>query len=237
MDKPTRSSDKPKGIHPTFLADFIPHWLDLGSWIKGGAFFLVGFIGALILGWFIFPMALYSETPQPMNFNHAIHLSEDVGIEGETEVERCGYCHGFRDDGTFKGIPKLAVCMDCHEDPESPYTDSADEQVFLTQYVATGTEIPWLSYYRQPDCVYFSHIAHVKMAELACRDCHGDHGTSKKLPVYKRNRLSGYSINIWGRHISGYKKNPWDRMKMDDCAECHTETGNETNNACIVCHK
>jgi hypothetical protein len=26
-------------------------------------------------------------------------------------------------------------------------------------------------------------------------------------------------------------------MKMDDCAECHTETGHEEHNACFVCHK
>jgi cytochrome c553 len=26
-------------------------------------------------------------------------------------------------------------------------------------------------------------------------------------------------------------------MKMDDCARCHTEKGQEQNNACFVCHK
>jgi hypothetical protein len=26
-------------------------------------------------------------------------------------------------------------------------------------------------------------------------------------------------------------------MKMDDCAECHTENDLEENNACFVCHK
>jgi hypothetical protein len=26
-------------------------------------------------------------------------------------------------------------------------------------------------------------------------------------------------------------------MKMDDCADCHTEAGVEENNACFVCHK
>ncbi|HBF43095.1 MAG TPA: cytochrome C, partial [Desulfobacteraceae bacterium] len=51
------------------------------------------------------------------------------------------------------------------------------------------------------------------------------------------NRMTGYSINIWGRNIAGYKTNTWDRMKMDDCAECHTKTGHEENNACFVCHK
>ena len=83
----------------------------------------------------------------------------------------------------------------------------------------------------------FSHIAHVKMGEIDCRACHGDHAKTDRLPVYKENRLTGYSIDIWGRHISGYKKNTWDRMKMDDCSECHTQKGHEENNACFVCHK
>jgi uncharacterized paraquat-inducible protein A len=44
-------------------------------------------------------------------------------------------------------------------------------------------------------------------------------------------------MDIWGRNIAGYKKNTWDRMKMDDCADCHTQKGKENNNACFVCHK
>jgi len=183
-------------------------------------------------------MVLYSKQPQPINFNHALHLDPDmVEIEGETEAERCLYCHEFRSDGTFTGIPKLGKCMECHEDPESPLGDTPEEEEFLKKYVAYEKEIPWLSYYRQPDCVYFSHIAHVNMGELDCGICHGGHGSTEVLPVYQANRITGYSINIWGKRISGLKKNTWDRMKMDDCAECHTEKGHEENNACFVCHK
>jgi hypothetical protein len=206
-----------------------------GGWI----FFLAGFVGALVTGWVIFPMLLYSQQPQPMNFNHALHLDPErvFGIEGETEMEKCEYCHGFREDGTFVGIPKLTKCMECHDDPESPLGDTPEEKEFLTNYVAQEKEIPWLSYYRQPDCVYFSHISHVKMGDQDCRLCHGGFGQSEKLPTYKVNRLSGYSIDIWGRNISGWTKNPWDSMKMDDCADCHSENGLEENNACFVCHK
>jgi hypothetical protein len=57
------------------------------------------------------------------------------------------------------------------------------------------------------------------------------------LPVYQQNRITGYSRNIWGYRISGLKKNTWDRMKMDDCAECHKKMGHENNNSCFVCHK
>ena len=216
----------------SYYSELITHPLKSGL-----VYFVVGLVPVLIIGWLLFPMALYSKQAQPVEFNHAIHSMPDIGIEGETEVERCLYCHEFRDDGTFSGIPTLDRCMECHDDPESPLGEEPEEERFLKQYVAEKEEIPWLVYYRQPDCVYFSHIAHVKMGNLDCGNCHGDHGRSEQLPLYRQNRLTGYSINIWGENIAGYKSNPWDRMKMDDCAECHTDKGQEQNNACFVCHK
>lgn len=198
-----------------------------GGWI----FFLLGLIGALIVGWIIFPVLLYSEKSQPLNYSHFSHGPESSAGLG------CEECHFFYKDGTFSGIPKIKKCMECHEDPESPLTGSPEEAKLFTDYVRPEKEIPWLIYSRQPDCVYFPHIAHVKMAEIECSVCHGDFATRKTSPPYKVNRLTGYSIDIWGRNIAGYKKNTWDRMKMDDCAECHTKKGKEDNNACFVCHK
>ncbi|MBN2058987.1 MAG: cytochrome c3 family protein [Deltaproteobacteria bacterium] len=206
---------------------------------SGLIYFAAGLIPALFVGWILFPMVLYSKQEQPFNFSHAIHMDSDIadGIEGETEKEKCLYCHTIRDDGTFSGIPKLELCMMCHDDPESPLGETPEEEFFLKTYVAEEKEIPWFSYSRQPDCVYFSHIAHVKMGELDCQACHGDHGKTHLLAPYQKNWITGYSINIWGKNIAGYKSNTWDRMKMDDCAECHTEKGREDNNACFVCHK
>ncbi|MEA2039219.1 MAG: menaquinone reductase multiheme cytochrome c subunit QrcA [Thermodesulfobacteriota bacterium] len=207
---------------------------------KGGWIFLLsGFVLALIVGWVIFPMVLYSKQSQPMNFNHLLHLDPEkvYGIEGDTRAEQCLYCHAFYEDGTFAGIPKVEKCIECHDDPENPLGELPEEMEFLVKYVAEEKEIPWLVYSEQPDCVYFSHIAHVKMGKLDCQTCHGDHDKTEKLPVYQENRLTGYSILIWGKNIAGYKKNTWDRMKMDDCAECHTKKGHEENNACFVCHK
>jgi len=204
---------------------------------SGLVYFLAGVIPSLVLGWFIFPELLYSKQPQPIQFNHVIHTNPDIGIEGETEQERCLYCHGFRDDGTFVGIPTMETCMMCHDNPESTLGEDPEEEKFTKQYVATGKEVPWLSYSRQPDCVYFSHIAHVKMGKQDCRTCHGDHGKTETLPPYQKNRITTYSRNIWGYNIAGYAPNPWDSMKMDDCGDCHTKTGHEENNACFVCHK
>ncbi|MFH0845082.1 MAG: menaquinone reductase multiheme cytochrome c subunit QrcA [Pseudomonadota bacterium] len=237
--------------------------------LEGWIFFVGGLIPALIVGWLIFPLALYSKEPQPLHFSHAVHMDPDKvdGIEGDTDLEKCLSCHSFRDDGTFAGIPRLDRCMECHDDPESPMGNDPEEKKFLTEYVANEKQIPWFSYSRQPDCVYFSHIAHVKMGNLDCRTCHGDHAQTDRLRPYEKNRLTGYSRDIWGHNIAGYEENikiapkqvkkgekdyirtiktdkgeekyiiKMTRMKMDDCAECHTAHKKEENNACFVCHK
>ncbi|MBW2029723.1 MAG: cytochrome c3 family protein [Deltaproteobacteria bacterium] len=206
---------------------------------SGLIYFVAGLIPALLLGWILFPMALYSEQHQPLNFSHVTHTDPDIldVLEGTEGQERCLYCHGFRGDGTFVGIPGLEKCMECHDDPELPWGESPEEERFLNTYVANKREVPWLVYSKQPDNVYFTHIAHVKMGEQECETCHGDHAQRDEVPTFKRNRLSGYSINIWGKNIAGFKRNTWDSMKMDDCADCHTKNGKEENNACFVCHK
>ena len=238
-DRSNKSPSK-EGWFVSFAHVILSFYADLISrpFQSGLVYIIAGLIPALIIGWFIFPMVLYSKQQQPVNFSHALHLDPDMGIiEGDTEVEKCLYCHSFRDDGTFAGVPRLDQCTECHDDPESPLGESEYEKKFLEEYVANETEIPWLIYSKQPDCVYFSHIAHVKMGEMECKTCHGDYAKSEQMPVYKRNRISGYSIDIWGRNIAGVEFNTWDAMKMDDCAECHTKTGHEEDNACFVCHK
>ena len=187
--------------------------------------FLLAFVGSLIVGWVVYPKFLYSKKEQPFNFNHALHMEEvDDG---------CNSCHFYRDDGTFSGVPKLAQCVDCHEEVAG---ETEDEAVFVEEYVAVGKEVPWLVYAKQPDCVFFSHAAHTVLAEMECKVCHGDIGESTTLRPYEENRLTGYSRDIWGKNIGGFKKNSWDRMKMDDCAQCHKEeTGDK--GSCFQCHK
>lgn len=195
-------------------------------------FFLIGLIASLVAGWVIFPKLLYSQKNQPFDFNHAFHVEEvDNGCES---------CHFFREDGSFSGAPRLAQCVDCHEEMQGV---SADEKEFVENYVIKGREVPWLIYSKQPDCVFFSHAAHVKGAEMNCTVCHGHIGESEHLKVYEENRISGYSRDIWGKNIAGLKRNTWDRMKMDDCAECHMEQTGRTSSVqtkkdgCFVCHK
>ncbi|MCK5418953.1 MAG: cytochrome c3 family protein [Desulfobacterales bacterium] len=195
-------------------------------------FFIVGLIASLIVGWVIFPQLLYSQKRQPVGFNHALH-NEEVDNE-------CESCHFFREDGTYSGVPKLAQCIECHEEVQG---EDPGEAKFVNEYVAKGREVPWLIYSRQPDNVFFSHVAHVKMAQMECVACHGNIGESESLKVYEENRISGYSRDIWGKNIAGFKRNSWDRMKMDDCSECHVKENINQNSVqtlkggCFVCHK
>ena len=183
---------------------------DKGS---GGAiilFFIFGVFASLILGWIIFPKLLYVKKKQPIDFNHAFHI---------TQVDNgCESCHFFREDGTFSGVPKLDQCIDCHEEIQGV---DRNEIKFVEDYVSKYRQVPWLIYSKQPNCVFFSHAAHIKGAGMDCVTCHGHIGESTSLKVYEQNRITGYSRDIWGKNIAGFKKNPWDRMKMDDCAECH----------------
>jgi hypothetical protein len=204
---------------------------------KGGGaliflFFMLGMALSLVIGWVLLPKALYSQKNQPFDFSHQIHMEQvDNGCES---------CHFFREDGTFSGSPRLAQCVDCHSEMMG---ESENEAVFVEQYVAKGQEVPWLIYSRQPDCVFFSHAAHIQGAKLDCVTCHGNIGTSDTLKPYQYNRMTGYSRDIWGQNISGIKHNTWDRMKMDDCAACHKTAGIHDSSvqtgrdACFVCHK
>jgi hypothetical protein len=195
-------------------------------------FFILGLAASLIVGWVVFPQLLYSQKKQPVDFNHALHNGlVDNGCES---------CHFFRKDGSYSGAPKLAQCVACHEEVNG---EDPEEKKFVEQYVQKEREVPWLVYSRQPDCVFFSHAAHVKTAKIDCVTCHGPIGESESLKVYEENRITGYSRDIWGANIAGFKRNSWDRMKMDDCAECHAQAKvapgsvQTLKDGCFVCHK
>ena len=201
----------------------------------GGAitlFFILGLVASLVVGWAIFPKLLYSQKKQPVDFNHALHM--------DLVEDECQSCHFFREDGSYSGVPKLAQCIDCHEDVNG---EDPEEEKFVTEYVAKDREVPWLIYSRQPDCVFFSHAAHVISGKMECVTCHGHIGESTSLKVYEENRITGYSRDIWGKNIAGFKRNSWDRMKMDDCAACHRENNVNQNSVqthrggCFVCHQ
>jgi len=192
----------------------------------GIIFFIVAFVACFLSGTLLFPKLLYSKKEQPFNFDHALH----VGEAGD-----CESCHFLREDGTYAGMPKLAKCLDCHA--EEALGETEDEAVFVEEYVTKEKEVPWLVYSKQPDCVFFSHAAHLNGKKpMKCDTCHGPIGESTSSRTYEENRITGYSRDIWGKNIFGIKKHSYDRMKMDDCAECHKkETGEQ--GSCFQCHK
>lgn len=176
-----------------------------GKAVVGGVIFFAGFVLALIFGWGVFPNLLYSQKIQPINFSHAAH-----------QDSACEDCHTFRKDGTYAGIPKLDKCKECHE---SQMGQTEDERIFVEEYVQKNREVPWKIYAWQPDNVYFSHAPH-KAKNVECIKCHRDVSKEQKLPAFRENRLTGYSIST---------------MKMDTCEKCHAEQGGSNN--CEVCHK
>ncbi|MCP4678165.1 MAG: cytochrome c3 family protein [Deltaproteobacteria bacterium] len=186
---------------------------------------LVGLGAALAFGYGALPTFLYETAEQPLEFSHAIHMGEEGGMS-------CEDCHGFRADGSFVGIPPTSACADCHAEPMG---ESAAEKSLVENYLGPGKEIPWLVYSRQPDNVFFPHAAHVKIGKIECTHCHGDHGKTDKLRSHQRNKLTGYSRDIWGSSITGLKTNSFDRMKMDDCVACHDE--HDVDDSCLMCHK
>lgn len=165
--------------------------------------FLMGFIGALVVGWVVFPRVLYSTHYQPVNFSHLTHSDND-----------CDYCHYFRSDGTYSGIPNIDNCRECHEEMLG---DSEAERILVEEYIKQNKPIPWLVYEWQPDNVYFSHVPH---RDIDCVRCHRDVSKEENNPVVYVNRLTGYSKTT---------------MKMTECEKCHAERG--ASNACQVCHK
>ena len=187
--------------------------------------FFVGVVAALVVGWWVFPQALYSEKLQPVQFSHTAH-AEGAGMA-------CSDCHNFREDGSYNGLPTTEDCAQCHAEP---VTDKPSEKQFIEEYVATGKEVNWLVYQMQPDNVFFSHAAHSleKCGEChadwdekqLCANCHPNVADTNTPPVYFENRISTYSK---------------DTMKMWACEKCHVvpdhRDNTNANNACFTCHK
>ncbi|MEW5722818.1 MAG: menaquinone reductase multiheme cytochrome c subunit QrcA [Thermodesulfobacteriota bacterium] len=193
------------------------------GWIMFFAGVVLAWIVCMAVYWdLVAPNPLYAKKIQPFNFNHYVH-TEDSGMG-------CDECHKYDDQGRFLGLPDIQECFMCHTWSDRQNEDNPNETAFLEKYVDKDTDEPldspqWLVYSAQPDCVFFSHIAHTEMGGLSCEECHGDHGKSKSLEPLYENRLTGYSRKVY------------QEMKMTDCGDCHEKKGKPENNYCFVCHK
>jgi hypothetical protein len=185
--------------------------------IGGKILFLAGAVTALGAGWAGFPRVIYKSRPQPVAFSHKVHA--------ETAGSKCEDCHVLREDGTFAGLPTLDKCSGCHA---ATMGTTAAEKEFIDKYVTPQREPEWASYSRQPENVWFSHAAHLKLGKLKCENCHGNLGSGDNPPRYEEDRISGYSRDIWGRDGRP-------AMTMDGCVACHRKHGLE--HSCLDCHK
>ena len=154
--------------------------------IRGLILFAAGAALSSTAAWMMTPRLLYRHEAQPVNFSHQVH-ADKAGA-------KCDDCHAFRADGTFAGVPTLDKCSGCHA---AAMGSTVAEKNFIDRYVTPGREPEWLVYARQPENVYFSHITHVKRANLKCEKCHGSQGTTNTLPPFQQDRISGYSRDIW----------------------------------------
>jgi hypothetical protein len=124
---------------------------------------LIGFVGALVVGWVVFPKLLFSEKTQPLRFSHTIHTR--VGL-------KCEKCHRLGSDGRFVGLPTLETCIRATKTRRpSPRPTPRRSISSSKKYAKTDTQVPWLVYQYQPDNVFFSHAAH---QGFACSQCHPD---------------------------------------------------------------
>ena len=146
--------------------------------------------------------------PQPIAFNHKLHLE---GVQGIT----CQDCHQFVANETYAGIPSKFVCFECHDPSGDPNDSSADasKEKFATlmAFAKSDGDIPWHRVTTTREDVFFSHRRHVSVAKIDCRECHPE--------IPDRNTpLTHGPI----------------QMSMDACIKCHEESKSSVD--CVSCH-
>jgi hypothetical protein len=142
--------------------------------------------------------ACFDSVEQPIAFNHSVHV----------EQLECGDCHKHFSTATYSGLPRLEVCVECHEEA---LTESPEEEKLLA-YASKEEEIPWRNVYGVADHVFYSHRTHVVTAQIECETCHGDIGALTAPPP-----------------------RPLVDQSMSWCLDCHEENSATTD--CIHCHR
>lgn len=142
-------------------------------WVLGGLV-AVALAAGLVLA------ARGTPAPQPIRFNHKIHVKQ----------AKCQACHTTVTKGPVAGAPKLADCLDCHEGAQAKTPAGQQEEAKLQEYVEAKTEIPWVRVWRLPPHVYFSHRTHVAVAKVQCQTCHGAIETLEAPPTGPLKRLA-----------------------------------------------
>lgn len=145
--------------------------------------------------------------PQPLPFDHALHLR--VEVDGRPLT--CTDCHPGAERGTRAGLPPLSRCLSCHMRPQGDPPGEAERLVRIA--AAEGAPLRWIQVTRNPGHVHFSHGHHVTLVGMACADCHGDVASWRESPR---------------------RPNP-DLRSMSRCMACHRARG--APNHCGTCHQ
>ena len=147
--------------------------------------------------------------PQPIAFNHRLHLERVQGIA-------CQDCHQFVASQTYAGLPSKYVCLGCH-DPDADQAAPAAEAskpalASLMAFAGIDGDIPWHRVTATHPDVFFSHRRHVTVAKLDCRVCHPE------MPECTSPPTQGPIT-----------------MRMDTCLQCHEK--NHASVDCVSCHR
>jgi hypothetical protein len=140
-----------------------------------------------------------SSPRQPVAFNHRKHV-KDLELS-------CSTCHQFYEKEAFSGLPDADVCGACHADPQGKSTEEAK----LVKILKAGNSPQWVSLFRQPAHVFYSHRRHVVAAKIDCATCHASIAESSVPPEQVR------------------------KLRMQDCLDCHSRKGVSTD--CTACHR
>jgi hypothetical protein len=141
--------------------------------------------------------------PQPIQFNHELHVSFGV---------QCLYCHPGAWRGTSAGIPTSAKCWGCHQQIS---IKNADQQL-LADYIASDSSIPWVPVFIQPDFVFFNHRPHIAEG-LNCETCHGEISRMTVAETQPRQNM-GWCLDC---HRTRSANDQEKLAKLIDCATCH----------------
>lgn len=131
------------------------------------------------------PLRAFAYVPQqPIAFSHKLHAG-DLAIP-------CQYCHIYADRSPVAGVPPVAWCMNCHKvvGAQRPGVEK------LKEYWQNQKPIEWTKVFDTPDFVYFSHRAHLAIAEdlrkagrpsFTCQTCHGPIETMEVVGILKED--------------------------------------------------
>lgn len=126
---------------------------------------------------------------QPIKYSHQLHA-------GTLKID-CQYCHFGAYKSKNASIPSLNVCMNCHNyvtasDKYNGETSPEIAKIYKAldydpqskTYGDNPKPIQWVRIHNLPDLAYFNHSQHVKVAGIACQECHGPIQTMEEVYQY-----------------------------------------------------